>query len=274
MRCNFALNALRTLICMEKSPDKLKNPRPSYLPRRLFDAVYEINAARNHADFFSAVIAGLTRLIRAEVCTVQAFDRVGGRIRLKMSPEQPFTQAEIDYYMAHPHGMPLVEYYERTNDRQARRICDVTDMRAWRRSEYYQVCLARQSLPYAVALPITVDASTVAGVCFNRSSREFSRRDCSLLDAFEPHFRLAWSQHPDPWKEQGSNHRISPPQSGLTPRESDVLYWITQGKLNREIATILGIRLSTVQEHVANILGKLKVENRHALTVFALSQCN
>jgi len=57
---------------------------------------------------------------------------------------------------------------------------------------------------------------------------------------------------------------------GLTMREADVLFWMTEGKQNREIATILGRSLSTVQEHVANILTKLGQENRHAATVFAL----
>jgi DNA-binding NarL/FixJ family response regulator len=34
---------------------------------------------------------------------------------------------------------------------------------------------------------------------------------------------------------------------------------------------ILGISLYTVQKHVANLLCKLDVENRHALTVSALN---
>ena len=55
-----------------------------------------------------------------------------------------------------------------------------------------------------------------------------------------------------------------------TPRETDVLYWITEGKLNREIATILGISLYTVQRHVAQLLRKTGAENRHALTVARL----
>ena len=45
---------------------------------------------------------------------------------------------------------------------------------------------------------------------------------------------------------------------------------MTEGKQNREIATILGRSLQTVQEHVGNLLRKLDQENRHAATVFAL----
>ncbi|MEO8206790.1 MAG: LuxR C-terminal-related transcriptional regulator, partial [Chthoniobacterales bacterium] len=232
---------------------KNSSKNSKHLPRSLFDAIYEMNAATNHADFFSAVVAGLTRLIRTDICVLQAFDRTHGRIRLKMNPEQPFTPEEIDYYMAHPNDMPLVTYYERTSDTQARRICDVTDMRAWRQSEYYRFCLARQKAPYSLALPITIDASIVAAVSFNRGGREFTLRDCALLDAFAPHFRLAWSNQSDPWAEETAPASVAA-HSNLTKRETDVLYWITQGKLNREIATILDIRLSTVQEHVANIL--------------------
>ncbi len=58
--------------------------------------------------------------------------------------------------------------------------------------------------------------------------------------------------------------------SGLTERECDVLWWMTAGKQNPEIAAILGISLATVQKHVAHLIPKLKAENRHAATVLAL----
>jgi DNA-binding NarL/FixJ family response regulator len=51
---------------------------------------------------------------------------------------------------------------------------------------------------------------------------------------------------------------------GLTPRESEILFWITQGKSNPEIAIILTMQLVTVKKHVQNILQKLGVENRTA----------
>lgn len=51
---------------------------------------------------------------------------------------------------------------------------------------------------------------------------------------------------------------------GLSNRESQVLYWIAQGKTNPEIAVILGIARRTVATHVEHILAKLAVENRGA----------
>jgi DNA-binding CsgD family transcriptional regulator len=240
-----------------------------HLPRALFDAIFEMNAARNHADFVSAVTAGLSRLIRTDVCMLQLFDRKARRIRLKMIPEQPFLPSEIDYYTTHTHEMPLVPYYETSGDTRARRLSDVTDIGLWRKSEYYRRCRQRQDLRHAIALPIAVDASVVAAISLSRRHPDFTARDCALLDAFASHFRLAWSRQQNPWRI--SRRQTQPRDAGtLTARETDILYWITEGKQNREIATILGLSLYTVQKHVANLLRKTGAENRHALTVSQL----
>jgi DNA-binding CsgD family transcriptional regulator len=56
----------------------------------------------------------------------------------------------------------------------------------------------------------------------------------------------------------------------LTPREAEVLFWISQGKSNHDIGVILGARTGTVCKHVEHILSKLNVENRTAAAVVAL----
>ncbi len=50
----------------------------------------------------------------------------------------------------------------------------------------------------------------------------------------------------------------------LSPRENEVLHWISEGKTNNEIGLILGISSFTVKNHVSNILEKLNVVNRVA----------
>lgn len=57
---------------------------------------------------------------------------------------------------------------------------------------------------------------------------------------------------------------------GLTPREAEVLFWLTQGKTSAEIGIILGAALNTVKKHVQNVFQKLGVENRTAAAVRAL----
>jgi DNA-binding NarL/FixJ family response regulator len=61
---------------------------------------------------------------------------------------------------------------------------------------------------------------------------------------------------------------------GLTPRATETLLWLAQGKTNSDIATILGITESTVKKHVQEIFEKLGVETRGAATVRALEVLN
>jgi DNA-binding CsgD family transcriptional regulator len=59
----------------------------------------------------------------------------------------------------------------------------------------------------------------------------------------------------------------------LTPREAEVLFWISQGKSNHDIGVILGAKTGTICKHVEHILGKLNGENRTTAAVVALETC-
>ena len=56
----------------------------------------------------------------------------------------------------------------------------------------------------------------------------------------------------------------------LTPRETEVLFWISRGKSNRDIGIILGAKTGTICKHVEHIFSKLNVENRTSAAVAAL----
>lgn len=56
---------------------------------------------------------------------------------------------------------------------------------------------------------------------------------------------------------------------GLTPRETEILFWVAQGKTSPEIAVILETQLCTVKKHVGNLLPKLGVETRLAAALKA-----
>ena len=53
-------------------------------------------------------------------------------------------------------------------------------------------------------------------------------------------------------------------QFRLTAREAEVLYWVAQGKTNRDIGDILGTRPKTITKHLEHVLEKLGVETRTA----------
>ena len=61
-------------------------------------------------------------------------------------------------------------------------------------------------------------------------------------------------------------HCSDAPGPGETPkvtlREQEILHWVSHGKSNYEIGTILDISPLTVKNHVQKILRKLNVVNR------------
>ncbi len=56
----------------------------------------------------------------------------------------------------------------------------------------------------------------------------------------------------------------------VTQRESEVLFWLANGKSNKEIAEILGMGVRTVNKHLEQMFPKLGVENRTAAAGMAL----
>ncbi len=58
---------------------------------------------------------------------------------------------------------------------------------------------------------------------------------------------------------------------GLTSREAEVLSWITNGKSNRDIGTILDLSPRTINKHLEHIHRKLGVENRTSAAAMAMN---
>lgn len=58
----------------------------------------------------------------------------------------------------------------------------------------------------------------------------------------------------------------------LTPRETNILQLVAEGKSNKDIASELVISENTVKIHIRNILEKLHLQNRIQAAVYAVSQ--
>jgi two-component system, NarL family, nitrate/nitrite response regulator NarL len=69
-----------------------------------------------------------------------------------------------------------------------------------------------------------------------------------------------------------ANPQHSQPQNrfGLTARETEIIPFITQGCMNRDIASSLSITEETVKRHLTNIFNKVGMSNRLELALFAI----
>jgi DNA-binding CsgD family transcriptional regulator len=63
---------------------------------------------------------------------------------------------------------------------------------------------------------------------------------------------------------------------GFTPRESEILFWVIQGKRDSEIGMLLAserkVSIRTVNNHVRNILAKMNAETRTGACMNALER--
>ena len=69
-------------------------------------------------------------------------------------------------------------------------------------------------------------------------------------------------------KESGGATFISP----LTSRESEVLNYMAQGCLNKQIAEVLGVSEQTIKDHISSIVRKLNVNARTQAVISALKK--
>lgn len=57
---------------------------------------------------------------------------------------------------------------------------------------------------------------------------------------------------------------------GLTAREAEILCWVAKGKINRDIAAIVGASAATVKKHLERVYAKLGVETRTAAAAMVM----
>ena len=81
------------------------------------------------------------------------------------------------------------------------------------------------------------------------------------------------------WKPREKGHETTPLETEpvllsqrFTPKEREVMQWLSQGQSNREIANTMGIDEATVKAHLGRMLRKAEVSNRVELTLRSLAE--
>ena len=160
---------------------------------------------------------------------------------------------------------------------QAWKLSDVMPRKAFRQTELYTVLYRPLGVDCEITavLPDKKSPGTFFLLSLHRCEHDFTERDRMLLNLLLPH--IARAQH-RLVSRPASTAAVAQSFSGeerfhhwlreqtawqLSRRESDVLFWLCQGKTNDEIGTILGIAGRTAETHALRIYPKIGVENRY-----------
>jgi|GEM_PF-3346690 len=254
------------------------NPSDSRSANLLLEAL-EILHAHHYSTFEQRLFEATRKLFRETGQTIEVFELTDGRHTLETDMEFRVTTSRSEFFERlgelvkkdHP-AFPLLK----KGVLMPFRLTDFLSHRDFRNTDLYNEGFKIVEVKYQIAMPFATP-TCMGGLTINRKSRDFSDEELALAGAFTRHVGIAYQSHqiiqqalaPAAREKKAKVDYSRWLQIGLTKRECETLYWITQGKRDSEIAVLLGISLRTVHVHVRSLLFKLKVENRTAAATMA-----
>lgn len=133
--------------------------------------------------FAQSASAGLAELIGADIVTLSACDLRAGTRSVVSWPEHVLGDDDVACFNRHFHAHPLVRFHSTHPRGGAHRISDSLPDASFRRTALYAEYYRRIGIAHVVAVPVYVDADRLVSFVLNRAGREFSDRDCAVLDA-------------------------------------------------------------------------------------------
>ncbi len=132
--------------------------------------------------FARSAISGLAGLVGADLVTLSYCDLRAGTRSVVTWPDGALTDADVACFNRFFQSHPLVRFHATHLGVGAHRISDSLPDSSFRRSALYADYYGRIGIDYVVAVPVHVDSARLVSFVLNRARRDFSDRDCALLD--------------------------------------------------------------------------------------------
>jgi DNA-binding CsgD family transcriptional regulator len=230
-------------------------------------ALEELYVPVNPEDFPSRIFDVFGKLFPGTKVTLDSANLKNGALKYQRSFEVPCPEL----------WSPETSHLIKPGHPAVRLITDGARDRTFRISDLEQASILRKTFMFNEAWrPSDIRFQMLAlfdvpdhklGITLNRD-RDFSDHELRLLDLMVPHVDRALYYTRT---IQALGGRVATTDlRRLTKREREVFHWMSQGKRDKEIATILKISPRTVSKHIQNILEKLGAENRGSAATLGL----
>jgi DNA-binding CsgD family transcriptional regulator len=238
----------------------------------VLDFVRQLNAIGRMDEFPRQAIAGIGALIESDILTYNEIDTLRQRAYFIQEPAAAISGAQAGTFERLAYQHPLISHYAKTRESRPRKISDFLSLAEFRRLDLYQEFFRHVAVNYQMAVTIPSSKALVIGIAANRTRRDFSERDRSVLDLVRPHLAQAYRNAVERTAlreraDAAERALWSSPATGLaslTRREHGVLVLVADGKTNLQIADRLVLSPRTVQKHLEHIYDKLGVRSRTA----------
>jgi DNA-binding CsgD family transcriptional regulator len=172
---------------------------------------------------------------------------------------------------------PLVTRYQATQDGRCYRFSDVTTEAELHATALYREFYEPIGLRHQLAFTLPGTPGRLLALALSRRESDFTDEERALLEQARPfliqayrnaceHTRLraelAVRSHGRRLPLEDPALRAELSARGITPRESEILSWLSTGRTNRALADLLGLSERTVQKHLQHGFAKLGVHGR------------
>ena len=235
-------------------------------------------------ELAAVLLTASAELIDCEHATYNEIDPFFGRTISTCS------DAGLEIYLDHDkrafwqenlHTHPLLTHYQHRPSDQPLQLADVANMRDFYQGALYHGIYRDSDTDHQMVLYLGNDPSLgdgqgimplSLGIAVNRKRSAFSARDAQVLALLQALCRPIYrAKRADNYAQMLRSAKLTPEMQrclmgfGLSERQSEICFWMLQGKTNEEIATILDISPQTVRQHSIQIFQRLGVPGRLAM---------
>jgi DNA-binding CsgD family transcriptional regulator len=231
---------------------------------RLYSPELRLGNFTEHAYEF------LAALVPCDLINFGDLDPVSGTLEATSNHQSPDWARAVEGFGRCMAQYPLFAFDPSVNGGRPFFRNDFYTAREFRNLDMYAECFRILGVNNHAAVHVAGDDGNIRYFALERAGRkDYTERDRILLEHSQHHLanarRLAIvRQRMQPATE------LDPAGFaclGLTARECEVAFWLTQGKSNDEIARILTVSLQTIKAHITVLFNKTGTSNRLALTL-------
>ncbi len=224
------------------------------------------------ASYSERAFGFLGGLVSHDASCFARHDPKSGQLYIEHNVDSADFDRALGAFGRHMAKYPLFRFDPAVNGGRPFSRADFFSRREFRDLDIYAEGFGSVGLMDHFALHVPTRDDTVVFFGLERGgARDYSAGERELLELAQPHLANAWNL------AEARGHEAAQPvepgffiRFGLSPRQSEVLFWLTEGKSNVEIAHVLHLGLSTVKGYVGSIFDALGVDNRLAATLAAI----
>jgi DNA-binding CsgD family transcriptional regulator len=247
----------------------------------LLDLIGEVQGLLDLDELRQGMLGALGRAVPSDWISLNDVGPGPADVEVLIEPAFPDDAFALFARLAHQN--PLIERHRLTQDGRAYRFSDVVTRDELHALEIYREFYGPLGVEHQIAFTLPGGPDRLLGVALSRGGRDYDDDERDLLNRARPFLIQAYRnaiEHSvlaarlgDPRRSAALDDRILAAlrDSGLTPREAEVLAGAAAGATNKDIAESCGIGVRTVEAHLARGYRKLGVHRRAEAAALAWS---